>query len=154
VAFYSRTGTTKRVAEKLAQLLTSDVEEIFDTTNRMGFFNWLRSGRDAGTKRLTVIRKTEKDPSFYDVVVVGSPVWNSSMSSPVRTYLSQSKGLFKGVAFFLTSNGSSANDEVFAEMAEVSGKTPVATLALRKKTVMSEQYDSDLDKFVKDIMKT
>jgi hypothetical protein len=39
-------------------------------------------------------------------------------------------------------------------MAEVSGKTPVATLALRKKTVISEQYDSDLDKFVKDIMKT
>jgi flavodoxin len=62
VAFYSRTGATKRVAEKLAQLLTSDVEEIFDTTNRMGFFNWLRSGRDADTKRLTVIRKTEKIP--------------------------------------------------------------------------------------------
>lgn len=49
---------------------------------------------------------------------------------------------------------SGANDEVFAEMVDVSGKAPVATLALRKKAVIGEQYDSDLDKFVKDIMKT
>ncbi len=43
VVHYSRTGTTKKVAEKLAFLLKCVSEEIHDTTNRKGKLGWLRA---------------------------------------------------------------------------------------------------------------
>ena len=74
IAYYSRTGTTKLVAEELAKQLNSDVEAIIDTVDRKGVLGWLRSGRDGLGKRLTTIEKTGKDLSSYDVVVVGTPI--------------------------------------------------------------------------------
>ena len=76
------------------------------------------------------------------------------MSSPVRTYLSQNRERFKKVGFFLIHGYSPPIEQIFAEMAEISGKGPVATLALSKKAVLSRQYALDLDKFVEEIMNT
>jgi hypothetical protein len=57
----------------------------------MGVFDYLRSGMDTTFKRLPVTKKTEKDPALYDVVAIGTPVWATKMSTPVRTYLFQNK---------------------------------------------------------------
>ena len=47
VAFYSRTGSTKLVAEAIAQALNADVEEIKDKKDRNGIFGFLKSGYEA-----------------------------------------------------------------------------------------------------------
>jgi hypothetical protein len=154
IAYYSRTGTTKLVAEELAKRLGSDVEEIIDTVDRRGVLGWLRSGRDGMGKRLTTIGKTAKDLSSYDSVVVGTPIWASNMSSHVRTYLSQNRDRFRKVGFLLIHGYPIAIEPIFAEMAETSGKEPVATLALSKKEVLSKEYAMELDKFVEKIMST
>lgn len=73
---------------------------------------------DAAFKRLTVIKKTEKDPALYDVVAIGTPVWANKMSTPARTYLFQNKDRFGRVAFFLT-RGGTENEKVLMGMAEV-----------------------------------
>jgi hypothetical protein len=31
------------------------------------------------------------DPNDYDLVLVGTPVWNASVSTPVRTYFAASE---------------------------------------------------------------
>ena len=54
VVFYSRTGTTKKVGEALADLLQCDSEELIDTKKRKGPLGFLRSGRDATRNKLTV----------------------------------------------------------------------------------------------------
>jgi flavodoxin len=64
VVFYSRTGTTKKVAETISNILKCDVEEVFDTKNRAGVLGWLRSGRDAGSKKPTAIEKAKKNPDL------------------------------------------------------------------------------------------
>ncbi|MEM3403624.1 MAG: hypothetical protein QXJ17_03660 [Nitrososphaeria archaeon] len=61
-----------------------------------------RSGRDAGSKKLTIIEKIKKHPRMYDVVVIGTPVWNNTMSTPIRTYILQYREQFKKIAFFCT----------------------------------------------------
>lgn len=99
VAFYSRTGTTKKVAEPLSGLVKSDMEEIFDTKNSMGILRFLRLGMDAAFERTTVIMETEKDAAAYDGIVVGTPIWASKMSSAAGTYILHTKGRFKKAVF-------------------------------------------------------
>ncbi|MCX7894243.1 MAG: hypothetical protein N2544_18010, partial [Burkholderiales bacterium] len=65
------------------------------------------------------LRPTKKDPAGYELVVIGTPVWFWSLSSPVRSWLARHRPKHR-VAFFCTMGGSGAR-RVFAT---------VATLAL------------------------
>jgi len=131
VAYYSRTGTTKKVAEKLSFLLGCPCEEIRDTKVRKGVLGWLSAGKDATRKELAKLEKIEKDPASYDLVVIGTPMWNHTMSAAIRTYLTEYRDRFRNVAFFCTHQFT--DDEPFEEMASLCGKTPVASLILHKK---------------------
>jgi len=46
VAFYSRTGHTRQVAEAIAAALDAELEAIEDVRPRLGIIGWWRSGRD------------------------------------------------------------------------------------------------------------
>jgi flavodoxin len=150
VVYYSRTGTTKKVAERTSTLLGCDIEEIHDTTNRSGPVGWMRAGRDSGSKKLTTLEIVKKDPAEFDTAVIGTPIWNHTISTPIRTYISHYKEHFKNVAFFCT--GDSTDDSPFSEMELLSGRKPVATLRLhRKKEVEANQYQHKVEEFVRKI---
>jgi flavodoxin len=147
VVYYSRTGTTKKVGEKLASLLKCMSEEIHDTKNRKGILGWLSAGKDATSKKLAKLEKVNIDPASYDIVIIGTPTWNHTLSTPIRTYLTQYKDSFKKVAFFCTYQYT--DDNPFEEMVSICGKTPVATLRLhRKREVKVDQYIKKAEEFV------
>ena len=100
VVFYSRSGNTGRVAEEIRDNLECDIEEIIDTKNRSGILGYLRSGRDAGNRKLTVLKDIINDPSQYDLLIIGTPLWGGHVSTPVRTYIHENQANFKDVAFF------------------------------------------------------
>ena len=87
VVYYSRTGRTKKIAEYIQSALDSEIDEIQDVKNRKGILGWISAGRDAGSKSLTPLEDVDKLPKDYSVVIIGSPTWNNSLSSPVRTYI-------------------------------------------------------------------
>ena len=91
VVYYSRTGTTKTVAEAIRDALGCEIDEIEDTKGRSGLIGWLMAGKDAGSGSLTKISGVDEEPSQYDVVVMGSPTWNGHMSTPIRTYITDNK---------------------------------------------------------------
>ena len=84
------------------------MEEIFDTKNRKGIAGFLSAGTDANLRRLSVLQEIKKNPSSYDLIIIGTPVWSSNISTPVRTYISLYKKDFKNVAFFCNRLGSDA----------------------------------------------
>jgi flavodoxin len=151
IVFYSRTGTTKRLAEAIAKELKADIEEIIDKTNRKGILNFLPSGRDAMKKKLTQIEKIKKDPSKYDIAIIGTPNWAGNMTPAIRTYIGQNKSKFKKVAFFCTQGGSAAQ-ETFREM-EIISKKPVSVLQLRTGQVMKNDYENEMKNFLNDLKK-
>ncbi len=103
VVYYSRTGNTKKVALNLAKKINADCEEIIDLKERNRIIiGWLVSGKDATMKKMTEI-EFKKDPSKYDLVIIGTPVWSWTVTPAIRTYLSENK--FKKVAFFCTNGG-------------------------------------------------
>jgi flavodoxin len=150
VVYYSRTGTTREVAERISTLLGGEIEEIHDTVKRSGMIGWLKAGRDAGSRKLTTLETVKTNPATYDIVLIGTPIWNHTLSTPVRTYISQYKGSFKKVAFFCTAGGT--KDSPFDEMELLCGKKPVATLKLlMKQEVENGHYNEKAEEFVKKI---
>jgi len=146
IIFYSRTGTTKKVAQNLAAKLNADTEEIIAQKDRRGIWGYLISGREAMKKIPAKIAPTQKDSAFYDLVIVGTPRW-VTVSSPIRTYLVENKNKFKKMAFFLLRGGAKDGD-VFKEMENISGQKPVATLALRQKEVTKGDFDQKITEFI------
>lgn len=150
IAYYSRTGTTKIAAESLAQRLGADLEEIIDKKDRAGALGYIFSGRDALRKLLTDIEPFKKDPSQYDLVVLGTPVWAATIAPAIRTYLVQQKDKIAKLAFFCTMSGS-GNKNIFAYFEEAAGKKPLATLAMQTKEVRSGSVKEKIEKFMKEI---
>jgi hypothetical protein len=135
VAYYSRTGHTRKLARAVAAALEADVDEIRDPTHRSGLLGWLRSGIEGYGGVLAPIDPPRRDPADYDVVVVGTPVWSMSVSAPVRTYLWRERARFPRVAFVATLGGM-GKERVFAQMKAVGGRGPVATLAVREQALV------------------
>src|SRR5690242_15058604 len=119
VVYFSRSGTTEQVARVVARALDADIERIVDHTRRGGIIGYLRSAYQATFGHLVAVDPATRDPWTYDLVVVGTPIWNQSLSSPVRSYLERHE--FHDVAFFCTCGGR-AGDRVFAQMAEAAGR--------------------------------
>ena len=137
VVFYSRTGNTRRVAEEIINSLDCDIEEIIDTKNRSGMLGYIRSGRDANSRKLTVLKDIINDPSNYDLLIIGTPLWAWHVSTPVRTYIHQNHAIFNSVAFFCTAGGDNF-DGAFNDMRELCGVAPTETLGLKAKEVRME----------------
>jgi flavodoxin len=150
VVFYSRDGTTRKAAQAIADALKCGIEEIIDTRKRHGFIGYMRCGFEARFKKLTVLEETKKDPTTYDLIIIGTPIWASSVSSPVRTYIVRHKDCFRSVAFFCTA-GSGGNGNAFAEMQSLCNKKPTSTLGLSTKQVSEGLYVKEVVEFVEQI---
>jgi flavodoxin len=141
-AYYSRSGNTERVAEKIATKMGADIDRIVDRKDRDRTFNgWLIAGKDASQKVETDIVH-DKDPEDYDLVIVGTPVWAWTMSPAVRTYLSQHK--FKRVAFFCTYGA--LKGKTYTHMEELS-KRPLGTLGMSAKKIDNVSTEKTIGEF-------
>jgi flavodoxin len=145
VVYYSRTGVTKKVAEAVAGSLGSDIEEIIDQKDRRGIWGWLMAGRDATLKKLVNINSKKQDPSNYDLVVIGTPVWAWTLTPAIRAYIAANCANFKKVAFFLTMSG--ACGSTFKTMEELCGKKPLAVLDLRETEVRKDKHIQKIKNF-------
>ncbi len=147
VAYYSRSGVTRTAAGDIAARLGADIEEIIDNKPRRGAIGWLIAGKDASLKRPTEIAPPAKDPAAYDLVILGTPVWAFTMAPAVRTYIARHAGAFRKLAFFCTMGGS-GDKKTFQHMADLSGLSPMATLALIEKDVRSGKCGEQVEGFV------
>lgn len=150
VVYYSRSGNTREVAQSIAREMQCDIEEIHDTQNRSGIIGWIKSAYQANRGKLTTIKPLEKDPSDYDLVVVGTPIWAGFPAVPVKTYLLENKDKFKDVAFFTTYGGSGFPKTV-RTMVEASGKEPVQKLGIKSDEIKNKTCDCKIDPFVRDL---
>lgn len=147
VAYYSRTGSTEKVCREIAKKLKTDTDPIIDERKREGLSGWILGGRDVIFDYNTKI-KYEKDPKFYDIVIVGTPIWVGREVPAIKEYLK--KNSFKRIAFVCTCAGN--NKEVFAHMIRLS-KKPIATLEIKQAFFKNEEYQNKIDEFCKKIKK-
>jgi flavodoxin len=146
VVYYSRTGNTRALAGELVAALEADVDQLDDSRDRTGVFGYLRCAREALKRRTVELLPAAYDPSNYDVVVLGTPVWAGNISSPLRSYVAAHERQLRRVAFFCTQGGSGA-EKVFRDLAELCGQSPVATLAVNGREIEKRAYAQRLERF-------
>jgi menaquinone-dependent protoporphyrinogen IX oxidase len=150
VVFFSRDGTTRKVAQAIGDRLHCEVEEITEPKGRKGFLGFMRSGYQAYRQKASKINPIVAKVKRFDIVVVGTPVWAGRLSSPVRAFLvKHGKGVRK-VAFFCT-KASSESSKVFGAMESLTGKAPVSILDLKKEEVDKHTYYKKLNDFLRKI---
>jgi hypothetical protein len=87
IIFYSKTGHVKLLAQKAAELLDADMEELIDHSRWTGIDGFFRRARRAIKRGTTELDATRYDPKNYNKIVVLSPIWASTITPAVRTYL-------------------------------------------------------------------
>lgn len=150
VAFYSRTGNTKIVAEALAGALGADIEPIVSDTEGKGMGRLVLETLLKTRARIGAIRN---DPSSYDLIVVGTPIWAHNVSGPVRTYLEQNKNKFKSVAVFCTYGGS-GSERALKTMEKLCGRPALGKLDVVERDIKSSEYIGNVERFAAKLLES
>lgn len=147
IIFYSRTDTTRMLAGDLAKELGADMVAIQERKSRKGIKGYLSCLLDASRGMMTPIEPLSVDPSSYDLVLLGTPVWAGRPSCPMRRFLSDAAHTLPTTAYFCTYGGR-GHETTFNEMCDLDGKPPLATLAVSRSEVQQADYTAKLDRFV------
>lgn len=111
VAYYSWSGTTKHLAQKIhRELPSSDLLEIKVPTNTFSSDMYETADiyeKQKKTHHLPSVINMPKNINDYDLILLGSPTWDWGVTSPVMKFMENIQN-FKGkVAPFYTSVGNS-----------------------------------------------
>lgn len=152
IVFYSRTWTTKKIAEEISAYLDSDIEEIIDQKNRNWIFWYLWAGRDAALKNFTNIQEIKFNPSDYKNIIIGTPVRDFTMSAAIRTYLTRNCDSIPENIYFFCTQGSSGDMATFQDMANTCSKKPIHTISFTTREAKSDLYKVRLTNFINKII--
>ena len=106
VAYFSWSGNTKSIAEKIHNQVGGDIFEITPVTPYPSDYNETAYGIAKEQKDKGIhppINNT--DVTSYDIVFVGTPAWWYTMAPPVMTFLAENNFEGKTIVPFVTHGG-------------------------------------------------
>ena len=112
VAYFSASGVTKKVAEKLAALVNADIHEIKPKVPyTKADLNWMdkksRSSVEMNDKTFRPeIVKEDLNLSSYDTILLGFPIWWYVAPTIINTFLENYDFSGKRIVLFAASRGS------------------------------------------------
>ena len=130
VTYFSASGVTKKVAEKLAEAAGADLFEIKpEVAYTEADLNWMdkksRSSIEMNDKSFRpAIAEKYNNMADYDVVYVGFPIWWYVAPTIINTFLESYDFSGKTIVLFATSGGSGFGNTV----AELKGSFSYTTV--------------------------
>jgi flavodoxin len=146
VVVYSHTGTSRRVAELLCSQQGWRMAEIVDDSPRSGVFGNLRCLFDSLFKLRPAIRYDGPPPHGFDAVVLVSPIWALQLAGPMRSFVATRRDHLPDVAVVSVMGGQGAPNAA-AEIARLTGRTPLLSTAFTASEVDNGSYASRLEAF-------
>lgn len=153
ILYYSRTGTTRTLAKALAAELKADADEIQCERYRPGGLRYLRAGYDSVRGNLPPIGMPTKDPSDYDLVLIGGPIWTSYPALPIRAYLDRAPELPARIAVFLTFGGHSPPEKAIEMMTSLLPHQIDAALSLNSDDATGNALPAAVSSFAASLMR-
>ena len=153
VAYFSASGTTKKIAEKLAAAAGADLYEIepevpytradlnyMDKKSRTSIEMNDHSSRPA-------IKDTDAGISGYDVIFLGFPIWCYIAPTIINTFLEKYDFSGKKIVLFATSGGSGFGKAVAGLKASVAESCEIAEGKVFRRSVSDAELKAWAESF-------
>ncbi|MCC8043412.1 MAG: flavodoxin [Oscillospiraceae bacterium] len=133
IAYYSRTGVTRKAAEKLQKAAGGNLFEIKGTKDYGNYFTALGIARKEFSEN-ELLEVTESVAAFdsYERILLGFPIWFSKCPQLILSFVSQYDFGGKDVYPFCTSGMSGADQAVELLKAACKGATVHNGLRMNK----------------------
>ena len=118
VAYFSASGVTKKIAEKVSNIASADLFEIKPAVQyTKADLNWMdrqsRSSKEMNDpSSRPEISVMVEDMAQYDTVLIGFPIWWYTAPTIIKTFLESYDFSGKRIALFATSGGSKFGNTV------------------------------------------
>jgi len=123
VVYYSKTGTTKVVADTVIEKKGCDFDEL---------------KYDKKTKAIEYLR----DPADYEHVILLAPVWGFELAEPMKVYVAKHKVGIKHYDLIVTCGGFGLRGCIKNCLSSI-GRLPENALIFRAKRVKQGDFDID-----------
>ncbi len=155
IVYYSLEGNTQYVADKITAILKESCEvEVFrlepeKSYPNKGFKKFFWGGKSAVMAETPTLKPYEFDATQYDRIIFGTPVWASTFTPPIRTFINDNPAVKeKQIAVFTCFSGGGA-DKALKKLKEHLGiESLTAELILvDPKTNVKEEDDAKIAEF-------
>ena len=133
IVYYSNIGNTKSVAENIHSVVGGDIKEIeLIEKYPNNIFTMSKLVRKQ-MKEEFLPQINDIDVSNYDIIFVGSPIWNFSVSLPVKAFLKNNNFENKTIIPFFTYSGGASKKKIIFEV-----KNSISTKDIKQPLFMFE----------------
>jgi len=151
IVFYSLQGNVRYVAEKIADATGAYLIELkpVKAYPDKGMIKFIWGGSAVTFKKKPELEPYKFNAEDYDLVILGTPVWASSFTPPLRTFLEDNDLTGKKIAVIATSAGGDST-KCIASLKEASkADSFVAELSLiDPKSKPSEENEKKIAGFI------
>jgi len=147
VVYYSRKGSNKYLAKKIASRLSCDMEEIRPRINAFSLF-LMRVNPG--------IHPLKHNISSYERVIMVGPIWTGMFIPPLRSFVNRYFNQIKQLVFVTCCGSTYANKDekfghglVFREVKQILGDKLVLARAFPVGLVLPDDQKEDPDAFMK-----
>ncbi|MBO4449388.1 MAG: hypothetical protein J5777_02270 [Clostridiales bacterium] len=152
IVYYSLSGNTEEAAKKIAKEIGADLLKL-ETVKAMpkSFAAQIMvGGGQVAFNHIPKLKPFDIDPSSYDEIILGSPIWNSKGVPAVNAFLKDEKLASKVTSLFFLSGGGEVQKGLTAITKLLPSLKNTVSL-LDKKHEDSKDNDAKIAEFVKSI---
>ncbi len=147
VVYYSRSGNTEGAARAVARFFDADLLRIESPRYTLDYQGWRDSADDAADKVTTTdISYPPVDPSQYDIVALGSPIWLFRPAPPLWTFVEENRFDGASVLLFNTFNSRFVDEEIatFQALVEQQGGAWLDHVYVRRGRIISQKAPQEV----------
>lgn len=132
VVFYSLEGSTKIVADILAEELDADYIELKPDKEipKGGLTKFIWGGKSVMFHEKPKLLNDIPDIDKYDTIFIGTPIWASSYAPPIASFINSVSIKDKKIALFACHLGGGTQKCFDKLTTELAGNTIIGTLSL------------------------
>ena len=151
IVYYSMHGNVRYVAEKTARELGADLIELIPVKAYpdKGAMQFIWGGSAVTFKKKPELEPYKFNVADYELVIIGTPVWASNFTPPLRTFFENNDLTGKKIAAIVTSAGgdSAKCHEAIKTAAKTDSLAAVLSL-IDPKTSPSEEKEKQILEFI------
>ena len=140
IVYYSRSGNAEKLAKKLNEKFKYDMDKLeYAEKERVSF---IAAVMESLQKASLPIKGDNHSPDSYERIIFVSPIWKSSLPTPIRSYMLKYKPQIKSY-ILLAVSGKVGFEGVLKDAAKIFGREPYASAHYSSAQITKGAYTID-----------